>query len=85
MDTNGLSLYNVGTSLDLDALTQGGSQNNNNHHNDEDESDEGEEEEIQQRNAEVGFHFQTADTMDLSRSKIFYILKSVTGSTHKCI
>lgn len=57
MDTNGLSLYNVGTSLDLDALTQqGGSQNNNNHHDEEDESDDGEEEEIQQRNAEVSFH-----------------------------
>ncbi len=84
MDTNGLSLYNVGTSLDLDALTQGGSQNNN-HHNDEDESDEGEEEEIQQRNAEVGFHFQTVDIMEFCRNKIVNILKSVTGSTHKRI
>lgn len=53
MDSNGLSLYNVATSLDLDALTQGGSQNNN-HHNDED-SDDGEEEEIEKRNAEVVF------------------------------
>lgn len=50
METNGLSLYNVATSLDFNGLTQGGSQDN---HLDEDESDEGEEEEIQQRNAEV--------------------------------
>lgn len=54
MDTKGISLYNVGTSLDLDALTQGGPQNNNNHHDEDDTDDDGEEEEIQQRNAEVG-------------------------------
>lgn len=53
MDTNGISLYNVGTSLDLDALTQGGPQNNNNHHDEDDTDDDGEEEEIQQRNAEL--------------------------------
>lgn len=57
METNGLSVYNVATSLDLDALTHGGSQNNNQH--DEDDSDEGEEEEIQQRNAEVSFEYAT--------------------------
>ena len=51
MNTNGLSLYNVATSLDLDALT---SVNNNpkQQEEDEDESD-GDEEEMQQRNAEV--------------------------------
>lgn len=50
MDCNGLSLYNVATSLDLDALTQGKSGNSDDH---EEESDDGEDEEIQQRNAEV--------------------------------
>lgn len=50
METNGLSVYNVGASLDLDALTRGGTQDNN---DDDDSDDDGEEEEIQQRNAEV--------------------------------
>ena len=53
METNGLSVYNVGASLDLDALTQGGTQNDN--HNEDDSDDDGDEEEIQQRNAEVCF------------------------------
>lgn len=44
----GVSLYNVGTSLDLEALTRAGSQNNS--HEDE-ESDDNDEEE--NRNAEV--------------------------------
>lgn len=52
MNTNGLSLYNVGTSLDLDALNQGAPTNNN---DDGDESDDGDEEEFLQRNAEVSF------------------------------
>lgn len=52
MDTNGLSLYNVGTSLDLDALTGGGTQGKNND-SEGDDTDDGEEDEIQQRNAEV--------------------------------
>jgi hypothetical protein len=46
---NGLSLYNVATSLDLDALTVRDSKQQE---EDEDES-EGDEEEMQQRNAEV--------------------------------
>ena len=54
MTTNGLSIYNVGTSLDLDALTQTETQSKNHNENHE-ESDDGEEdvEEIKQRNAEV--------------------------------
>jgi hypothetical protein len=51
METNGLSVYNVGASLDLDALTQGGTQSSN--HGEDDSDDDGDEEEIQQRNAEV--------------------------------
>ena len=53
MEVNGLSVYNVGASLDLDALTQGSQNNNNHHHDEEDESDDGDEDEIQQSNAEV--------------------------------
>ena len=49
MNSDGLSLYNVGTSLDLGALT--GSHNNN--HDEDQEESEGDEDEIQQRNAEV--------------------------------
>ena len=52
METNGLSVYNVGASLDLDALTRGGSGTQDNN-DDDDSDDDGEEEEIQQRNAEV--------------------------------
>lgn len=46
----GVSLYNVGTSLDLEALTRAGAQNNS--HEDE-ESDDSDEEE--NRNAEVSY------------------------------
>ncbi len=48
MDT-GVSLYNVGTSLDLEALTRAGSAQNNSH--EDEESDDNDEEE--NRNAEV--------------------------------
>lgn len=50
MSTNGLSLYNVGNSLDLEALTRAGAQNGS--HHDDDTDDDGEEEN-QKRNAEV--------------------------------
>ena len=49
MSTNGLSLYNIGNSLDLEALTR--AQNNSNH--DDNSSDDDGEEENKQRNAEV--------------------------------
>ena len=64
METNGLSVYNVGASLDLDALTQGGTQSSN--HGEDDSDDDGDEEEIQQRNAEV---------VSISRNKVIFKMK----------
>ena len=51
MNENGLSMFNVGASLDLDALKQASA--NNSRQNSDHESDDGDEEETQKRNAEV--------------------------------
>ena len=50
MNTNGLSMYNVATSLDLDALTV---KDTKQQEEDNVSDDSGDEEEVQQRNAEV--------------------------------
>lgn len=52
MNSNGLSLLNVGTSLDFGALT---GQQNSNHDEDHEES-EGDEDEENKRNEEVSYH-----------------------------
>jgi hypothetical protein len=49
---NVLSMYNAGTSLDLDTLKQANA-NNSRRNSDHEESDDGDEEETQKRNAEV--------------------------------
>ena len=51
MSTNGLSLYNVGTSLDLEALTRAAAAQNDSR--EEEESDDDDNEEEENRKAEV--------------------------------